>query len=180
MIKNTILKRISTRTFNAAIVSCDYVYEGIEIAKFAPSGKNRQPWKIKILTDKEKKELLGILISKKNALKEYGSLAISINSIYQCSKVLLVFNPFSYTEKSYSRNRLLMDIQSIGAFIQNLLLFFAERNIASLWINDVYFAKHEIEQTINSDLELVAAIAIGYSSYTKKNSSRKSLNDILI
>ena len=73
-----------------------------------------------------------------------------------------------------------MYTQSIGAFIQNLLLYFTENDISSLCINDIYYAKNEIEQYFNSNYELISGVAIGYSNFSKKYNMRKSLNDILL
>jgi nitroreductase len=121
MIEEIIRKRKSIRQFNKKNIPIELIYEAIETSKFAPSGKNRQPWKVKILSDNEKLDLINILNNKKDMLAETGSLSISIDAIKQSNHTLLIFNPYSYREKPYSRNKLLMDTQSIGAFVQNLL-----------------------------------------------------------
>jgi nitroreductase len=179
MIDEIIKKRISTRRFDDRDVSKATVLDVIETAKYAPSGKNRQPWRIKILSDEMKESLLNILRSKMNVLKEHGSLSVSIKAIEQCGIVLLVFNPFSYKEIPYSRNRLLMDTQSIGAFIQNVLLCLAEKDLSSLWINDIYYAKDEIERRFGQGYEVIAALAVGYSNSSRRTTERLSLDEIM-
>ncbi len=180
MIKETILTRKSRRSFNKKKLSKKIIEDVIDIAKFAPSGKNRQPWRVKILAAKEKKNIIDILNLKENELLQKGSLPISINAISQSCYTLLIFNPYSYIEKEYSHNKMLMDTQSIGAFIQNLLLVLTERGLGSLWINDVYYAKNEIESCYDGqNIELIATIAIGYSDEIRSFNLRNSLEDIL-
>ena len=61
-----------------------------------------------------------------------------------------------------------MDTQSIGALIQNFLLLSTENGISTLWINDIFYAKKEIENFyVDNTMEIVAAVAVGYSSSSK-------------
>ena len=123
MIEKLIKKRKSIRQFNKKKIPEKLIYRAIEIAKFAPSGKNRQPWKLKILSEQEKSEIAKIMENKSKELTDYGSLLISAEAIRQSSHTIFIYNAYSYTERPYSRNKLLMDTQSIGAFIENLLLY---------------------------------------------------------
>jgi len=181
VIEELILKRKSIRQFNSSKIPDEMIYKAIEVAKFAPSGKNRQPWKVKILSETEKPDILDLLNNKKNELDDPGSLSVSIKAISQSSHTLFIYNPYSYTEEPYPRNKLLMDTQSTGAFIQNLLLYFTEQNVASVWINDVYYARKEIEKYMNDyKNELVAAVALGYSDLSRNYNLRDSLDEILL
>jgi nitroreductase len=181
MIEELIQKRKSIRQFNNNKVPDKIIYQAINVARFAPSGKNRQPWKLKILSQEEKTEILKILENKANELKDTGSLPVSINTIKQSSHTILVYNTYSYTEHPYSRNRLLMDTQSIGAFIQNLLLYLTQHDIASAWINDIYYAKNELENLFNENkYELIASIAIGYSDIIRRFNMRKPVDEVLL
>ena len=181
MIERLIKRRVSTRTFNGEGLDEGLIHELIEAAKYAPSGKNRQPWKVKILDGKEKMRLGDLLEERRQGLEDYGSLKLSIAAIRGCDRGLFICNPFSYTERPYPRNRLLMDTQSIGAFIQNLLLCLTERDIASLWINDIYYAKEVIEAAFSLPHELIAALAIGKSDAVRTfNTPRLSLKEILL
>ena len=81
MIRNIIKKRISTREFNSNIIHDFIIYDVINVSKFAPSGKNRQPWKIKIIDNNTKNEILKILNSKMKSLNDHGSLSLTINAI---------------------------------------------------------------------------------------------------
>lgn len=178
MLADVIKKRKSIRSFNKENVLLDNILEIIDIAKYAPSGKNRQPWKIKILEDTNTIEK--ILLNSLSQFEKTGSLEISLNAIKECDKLLLIFNPYSYKEEKYTKKNLLMDTQSIGAFIQNIILLLTEKGISTLWINDIYYSKQEIECHYSSgEMEIIAAIAVGYSSKERLFNIRKSIEEII-
>ncbi|MFZ7131989.1 MAG: nitroreductase family protein [Eubacteriales bacterium] len=181
MIEKIIKQRKSVRIFDKQEVNINEIYELLDIARFAPSGKNRQPWRLKIIEKTDKEYFISIIKNKYNNDKLPGSLSISLQAIYQSDKLILVFNPYSYNDDSYSKNTMLMDTQSIGAFIQSLLLLLTERGISTLWINDIYYIKEEIEKIYTNDkLEVIAAIAIGYSCKERMYNMRKDLDEILL
>jgi len=72
------------------------------------------------------------------------------------------------------------NIQSISASIQNMLLAATEKGIGSLWICDIYFAYTELCEWLNSEGQLVAAIAFGYPDESPRERPRKSLNDVVV
>ncbi|HOP65292.1 MAG TPA: nitroreductase family protein [Spirochaetota bacterium] len=181
MLESIIRKRKSIRQFDNQTVDIKEIIEILEIARFAPSGKNRQPWKVKIIDKSDKATLIKLLRDTFSNENLPGSLEITLGALEQCDKVILFFNPYSYREDDYSRNKLLMDTQSLGALIQNFLLLSTERGIATLWINDVYFAKNEIERVFaDSRFEIIAAVAVGYSSIIRTYDIRKDLDEILL
>ncbi len=165
MIGEIIKKRRSIRQFDSREIPLQTLYNCLNTAKFAPSGKNRQPWKVKIVTEEEKNDLISIVQNMYEGDILPGSLQLSLNAIKAADKLLIVFNAYSYHEENYPRNRLLMDVQSIGAFIQNLLLLLTEEGISSLWLNDLYYAKEILEDyLVQGEYELIAGVAIGYAS----------------
>ncbi len=182
MLEKIIKKRRSIRQFDNHSVNTQKVLRLLEIARFAPSGKNRQPWRIKIIEKKKKEMLIKLLMNNSINNKKFpGSLKISLKAIDQCDKIILFFNPYSYQEKDYSHKTMLMDTQSIGALIQNFLLLSTENGISTLWINDIFYAKKEIENFyVDSTMEIVAAVAVGYSSKIRTYNIRKELDEILL
>lgn len=181
MLESIIKKRKSVRQFNNQNVSYQEILEILDIARFAPSGKNRQPWKIKILEKMEKDIFIGLIKDKFKDETLPGSLGISLNALEESNKVILFFNPYSYLEENYSDNKKLMDTQSLGAFIQNFLLLSTERGISTLWINDIYYAKSEIERFyVDNEVEIIAAVAMGYGSRMRNYNLRKELHEILL
>jgi len=63
--------------------------------------------------------------------------------------------------------------------LENMLLAATEKGIGSLWICDIYFAYSELCEWLNSDGQLIAAIAFGYPNEFPKERPRKKLDGIL-
>lgn len=71
------------------------------------------------------------------------------------------------------------NIQSIGAAIQNMLLAATEKGIGSLWICDIYFAYPELCKWLDSDGQLVAAVAFGYPKEFPNERPRKKMDTVV-
>lgn len=71
------------------------------------------------------------------------------------------------------------NIQSLSASIQNMLLAATEKGIGGLWICDIYFAYSELCQWLNSDGQLIAAIAFAYPNESPKEKPRKKIEDLV-
>ena len=71
------------------------------------------------------------------------------------------------------------NIQSVSASIQNMLLAATEKGIDSLWICDIFFAYAELSQRLDSDGQLIAAIAFGYPDEFPEERPRKRIDDIV-
>ena len=71
------------------------------------------------------------------------------------------------------------NIQSISASIENMLLAATEKGIGSLWICDIFFAYPELCKWLNSDGQLIAAIAFGYPNEFPKERPRKKIDDVV-
>lgn len=66
------------------------------------------------------------------------------------------------------------NIQSLSASIQNMLLAATEIGIC-----DIYFAYSELCQWLNSDGQLIAAIAFAYPNESPKEKPRKKIEDLV-
>ena len=71
------------------------------------------------------------------------------------------------------------NIQSISASIENMLLAATEKGIGSLWICDIFFAYPELCKWLDSDGQLIAAIAFGYPNEFPKERPRKKIDDVV-
>lgn len=70
-------------------------------------------------------------------------------------------------------------MQSIGAAIENMALTATELGLGSLWICDTFFAQKELNDWMNMEGELIAAMAIGYADEMPSSRSRKNMDDIV-
>lgn len=71
------------------------------------------------------------------------------------------------------------NIQSVSASIQNMLLAATEKGIGSLWICDIFFAYAELCEWLDSDGQLIAAIAFGYPDEFPEERPRKGVDDVV-
>jgi len=158
-----ITNRRSVRVFNSKKITTDLLYEIIDNAKWAPSGKNGQPWRVKIISNSEVINHVGLLTPNSPWVSK--------------SPTLLAI----YLDKSHSYNYI-KDVQAIGAFIQNILLISASLNVSTCWIGEILNYAEDANNMLginNEELVLMAMVAIGYSN-SSDSSNRMCLDEIMI
>ena len=163
MVLECIKSRRSIRKYSEEKLDEQCVYQIIESAIWAPSGKNRQPWRFKIITDKCLVEQLSKL---------------SVNRIWMRTAPCLVA-VFLDRNSSYDY---IKDVQSCGAAIQNMLLTAHELGIGSCWIGDLLKRSDEIKTILQLDdrLDLMGVVSLGYRRCEPVNVGRKDINEFLI
>jgi len=140
-----IKSRRSIRNFIHSKIQRDTILQILECGRFSPSGKNNQPWCVNIVIHPSVKKMLGDLTTSGNI----------IESAY------LNFVIFLDLEKVYDRVK---DIQSIGAFMENILLGIHAMNLGGVWIGEILKNKehvNEIFQLSTAKYELMGVIAAG-------------------
>lgn len=161
----------------------------------APSSKNRQPWKYIVVQGREKEEMLEVFrrgISREEnewallpqSRQHIAAAKYTVDIMEDAPVIVFVVNSLGKSilseltpeERVYE----ICNIQSISASIQNMLLSATEKGIGSLWICDIYFAYSELCEWLNSEGQLVAAIAFGYPDESPRERPRKSLNDVVV
>jgi len=178
-------KRRSIRKFSATKVAQEDITHIIESAILAPSGKNRQPWHFTVLQGYEKDRLLDVMEANLHELQSRGvstgSAPSSARVMRQAPVCIVVHNPhFTPAEdhNGVNRYRSLVDTQSIGAAVQNMLLVAEEAGLGSLWICDVFYAETAINEFLGRNDELVAALALGYPDEAPSARPRKAVDEV--
>lgn len=176
-------ERSSVRRYKpSALLNRQIIESLVLLGMRAPSPKNRQPWKVIHVSGESKVQFVELgfqCLSKfKEAKTHYGSLEISLHAMSTASDLLFVYNPYddlpgyhSVWEKS--------DLQSIGAFIEHILLGAKEKGLGSLWMNDVYFIQKETKEFLRIDHDVQAVIALGDPDDGWYPRPRKSLEEVL-
>ncbi len=191
---SAIYDRRSIRKFLDKPISQKDIIDIIQSGRKAPSSKNRQPWKYIVIQGNAKEEMLKVFrqgIEREendNALlpesKQYiASAKYTIDIMAEAPTIIFVVNSLgkSIMEELTPEERIyeICNIQSISASIQNMLLAATEKGIGSLWICDIYFAYPELCKWLNSDGQLIAAIAFGYPNEFPSERPRKEIEDIV-
>lgn len=151
-------RRRSVREYLNVPISEKDVYEMLESGLYAPSGKNRQPWRFLIVKEKDK-------------IKQISKFTTYSRFIQNAPILILVY---AYSSGDYLVEK---DIFSIGACVQNILLVATQKGYGTCVIGELLNKDLEVDTVLNSNLSgnrLICAISIGKTS--KKNIRKKILN----
>lgn len=180
-----IAERRSIRKFEDRPVPRELIEKVLQAATLAPSGKNAQPWRFIVLEGRKKDEVVDILERSVASLKEagipIGSSENSARIMRQSPVVILVLNPRRTAQDFKDRwDQLgcLVDTQSVGAAIQNMLLQATALGLGTLWICDVFYAETEICRHFGTSDELLAGVAVGYPREAPAPRPRKSWQEV--
>jgi nitroreductase len=182
-----ISQRRSIRKFKDIPIPGEKLQVILTSAIQAPSGKNRQPWNFIIVKGAKKAEMVrimreGIANTKKRG-EDIGSSEWSAKVVEQAPIIIFVINPEGippWTEHSIEQMYDdVVDIQSIGAAIQNILLAAKDLGIGSLWICDIFYAYKELMNWLGEQGEMIAAVALGYSDEKPDARPRKSKSEVI-
>lgn len=158
-----IISRRSVRLYNSEPIEIEFINQIIESAIWAPSGKNGQPWKFKIITEQ-------------NIIEEIAKLSANSRWLKTAPCLIIV-----YLDKVCSYHYI-KDVQSCGAAIQNMLLAAHEMGIASCWIGSLLEKSDDINKLLEvyDSLELMSVVSLGYGRGNPTNIGRKDINEFLI
>lgn len=165
-LKECIYGRRSVRKFNQdkpieEVLLQDIVKAGV----MAPSAKNTQPWKFKIVTKSED-------------IESIARQSLYYRWLRKSSAYIVVFldkkESFEY----------LKDVQGIGAAVQTMLLYAHSIGVGTCWVGEIVKKNDEVKEILgicNDNLQLMALIACGTAmDDTPLTYTRKSIQDVLI
>lgn len=182
-----IKNRKSTRKFSDKKVLKDDVIKMIESARLAPSAANRQNWYFLILEGDEKDDIVDIMQQKldedkmlldnlKHSTKKYRPSSSLNGSICAIKEAPILILALRKNQKEWIEG----DYLSMGAAIENMSLTATDLGIDTLWIRDVVYVRNKIVKHLNyNDMDLVSAIAVGYSNEFPYERKKKKIEDIM-
>ncbi len=152
----------------------------------APSGMNRQPWRFIVVKGDKRAEMVRVMragIAKAKAQGEDpGSSEGSANIMEQAPVTVFIFNPDGIhpwlTRSVEQMFTDVVNIQSIGAAIQNMLLAAQDQGIGSLWICDVFYAYEDLCEWLGAEGQMVAAVSLGYPDESPSARPRKPVSEV--
>ena len=189
-----IYSRRSIRKYSDTPINKETIEKIISAGTKAPSAKNRQPWKFIVTSGMPKIQMLqamrnGILKEEKgqgilkNSQRHLAAAKHTIDIMEQAPVIIFILNPLGHSlyeeisveQKIYDR----ANIESIGACIQNMLLEAQSIGLGTLWICDVYFAYGDLNEWLNSNGEMLAAVALGHPDQQPKSRPRKPISGLI-
>jgi F420 biosynthesis protein FbiB-like protein len=187
-ILEAIAARRSVRKFADRPVAEETVNAVLAAAILAPSGKNRQPWRFVVVAGDEKRKQMirvmreGIADTKVRGM-ETGSAIMTARVMEHAPVTIFVFNPVGlhpWVSHSVGQTFLAMvDTQSIGAAIQNMLLAAQDLGLGTLWMCDVWSAYRQLSTWLGESGQLVAAVALGYPDEHPTARLRRPLSEVV-
>lgn len=183
---HAINSRRSIRNFKPDPVPDETIATILNAGIKAPSGKNRQPWQFIVLSGDRKEEMLRVmeqgLLKKESEGMNVRWAENTRRIMRQAPITVFVFNPYGthpWVKKTVEEQiQELVDVQSVGAAIQNMLLAATELGIGSLWICDVFYAYEELCKWLNKDCQMVAAVSLGYADEAPGERPRKGMDEV--
>jgi nitroreductase len=182
-----IAARRSIRRFKDDPIPGEKLEAILRAASRAPSGKNRQPWHFTVVRADKRPEMIramreGIEASKARGMDERGA-EWTLKIMEGAPVTVFVFNPEGHQPWLHHdighMFQDVVDIQSAGAAIQNMLLAAQDLGLGSLWICDVFSAYGELQSWLGEKGEMIAAVSLGYADESPEARPRKDLAEIV-
>jgi F420 biosynthesis protein FbiB-like protein len=184
--RDAIAARRSIRRFKADPIPDEALQAILTAGTQAPSGKNRQPWQFVVVQEDKRAEMVRVMREGIAKLKaegmDIGSAAWTAAVMEEAPVTVFVYNPRgTHPWLARSDEQVWTDvvnIQSIGAAIQNMLLAALDLGIGSLWICDVFYAYGELGDWLGEDSQMIAAVSLGYPAESPVARARKSVEKV--
>jgi nitroreductase len=184
---DAIAARRSIRKFKDAPIQDEILQKILTAAVQAPSAKNRQPWRFVIIQGDKRAAMVRIMregIARAKAQEDdIGSCEGSAKVMEGAPITVFIFNPDGLRPwRKHTVHQMFMDvldIQSIGAAIQNMLLAATDLGLGSLWICDVFIAYVELCKWLGEKGELIAAVSFGYADESPAARPRKPMSEVV-
>ena len=173
----------------------EIIEEAIEIARWAPSAHNSQPWRFIILEKNKKRddlidkmnEKLRIDLRKDEKKEAYIEKKIekTRNNFLQAPYLILICTDTmeldEYPDQERMEIEFLMSIQSVSSSITYFLLALEAKGLAACWYCAPLFTKEIVRNELNLPKEYVptAFVTIGYPLKEQKIPLRKKLTEII-
>lgn len=187
-----IAARRSVRRFTNTPVPEYQLTELLSAARLAPSAKNCQPWRFILMRGAYKSRFCdameeGLLREQREPFLPHSAFGLpdaknSLRVMREAPVLLAVLyadgkspdTPLNVDERFTE----LCDSLSIGAAVENLLLYAKELGLDTLWIANTCFAYRELTAFLHTPHVLTGVIAIGYGAEHPSSRPRIPLCDL--
>jgi nitroreductase len=174
---DVIKTRRSCRVFSDQPVERNKLERIVEAATWAPSGKNRQNWRIFVVIGEKKDSLVDIAgrsfpFIEQSLKKMYDEKIVSFTRNFfktlGGAPVILVFYSLPTDEGDF------VDTQSVSAAIENALLAATYEGLGTCWMTNPVHLRDEVERVLGLEgMDLMAFVPIGYAGKEPPTPPRK-------
>ncbi len=177
-----IFQRRSVRDFEPLPIPRSDVDAIVDAGLRAPSSKNRQPWGIHILHDREgirrlSEKAEAAVLAKKNAGLPTGTALESMRIMADAACVVFVTRRTGEPETESERG--LVDTLSIGACMENMCLEASRLGIGSLWVCDIFECPEVIREETGIADPVVSCLYLGIPGDSGRAAGRLPREDLV-
>ncbi|MFP4169289.1 MAG: nitroreductase family protein [Desulfonatronovibrionaceae bacterium] len=161
---DALYNRRSIRRFTGQKVDREHVARILDCGRWAPSGLNNQPWRF-------------LVVNRDDPRKDGLQGCTKYSHVVLAADILIVV--FLAKEAMYSPVK---DYQGVGACIQNMLLAAHGLGLGAVWLGEILNREdrvHEVLGTNNSELGLMAVLALGHPE-GEGGSNRRELSELML
>ena len=207
----TIKARRSIRRFRSTPIPKADIVTMLEAASMAPSGANKQPWKFIVVRSQNQKEEMANAIKDscstlpellKDVVKDADHLSEMMKKRFYVVSLFFVDAPVvfvvcvereeSFMWKCYTKQGMdrydafrqfgYVELLSVSAAIENLLLAAHELGYGSCWMNIPFMAKDALENLfeVSDPWEILAIVPVGVPAHNPTAPARKPLEEIAV
>lgn len=182
-----ISSRRSIRKYKSDPIPDESLRKILQAGILAPSGNNRQTWKFYVVQGEKRTEMVERLKEGlDNRVKQGEDIAgakHSFDIMAEAPVTVFVFRPNRTAPWPAGSQRQhfsdVVDVQSVGACIQNMILMAEEMGIGSLWICDIFSAYEELSDWLGESTEMIAAVSFGLADEHPAARKRKSFDEVV-
>jgi len=194
-IAQAVITRRSIRRFKPKRVPRDIIKIILDMARWAPSAHNAQPWRLVVIDDDEVKRKLasemgrawlsdlekdGVPREKAERIVRIESWERITNSPIVIIACLTMENMDRYPDRRRRKAEYLMAVQSVAAYIQNILLLAHNEGLGACWICAPLFCQGAVRKVLGlpKSIEPQAMIIMGYADEKPNPPPRRKLEEI--
>jgi nitroreductase len=153
---SAIHKRRSIRKYKNKDIPKELLMEILEAARQAPSGANKQPWQLVVVTDPETKKALVPICKEQKFVAECSAFIVGIDDPAQ----------------KWSR-------VDLAIALEHMVLAAVEKGLGTCWIGAFDPERMGAQLGVPKGLVVTACLTLGYPDEAPEARGRKNLNDLV-
>ena len=174
---DVVKSRRSCRIFKPDPVPKSTLERIVEAATWAPSGKNRQNYRVFVVAGQKKDKLVSVAdrsfpFIEEGLKKLYDDKIVAFTRDFfktlGGAPVLLVFYSVPTDEGQF------VDTQTVAAAVENALLAATHEGLGSCWMTNPVHLKEEVDRVLDVEgMDLIAFVPVGYPGKEPPTPPRK-------
>ena len=151
-----IQKRRSIRKYKQQEIPKELLMEVLEMARLAPSGANRQPWQLVVVTDAEKRRSLVPICKEQKFVSECSAFIAGIDDPAQ----------------KWAR-------VDLAIAMEHIALAATDKGLGTCWVGAFDQEKLQAALGVPKGMVITACMSLGYPDESPEARTRKGINELV-